>query len=293
MQTPLGLVDVSQQPVAHDAASQTHWPPTQCRGWPLASLPHAAPLPHWQLPATQRSALKLLQTVQLPVGIPVDGEPQSLKLVCEVSHVDGELQQPLHPLEALHTQVALVPVPVQVVPVGQTLPVEPQTQPPPVHRFALVGSQVAQTPGMVPQWVVLIVVWQLPMASQQPFGHDVESQTQPPETQRWPLGQALPPGPHEQLPPTQRSPVRPQLPHARPPEPHAVAGLALSAVQVAPVQQPVQVCWQPRQAPFEQVPPLPAAVQSMQLPPLVPHWKFVVGETQWFMLSQQPFGHDV
>ena len=63
LQTPLGLVDVSQQPVAHDAASQMHWPATQCRFGP-----QGAPLPHWQVPLAQRSAVKLSQAPQLALA---------------------------------------------------------------------------------------------------------------------------------------------------------------------------------------------------------------------------------
>ena len=47
-----------------------------------------------------------------------------------------------------------------------------------------------------------MVPWQVPATSQQPLGHEVASHTQPPETQCWPVGHTLPPGPQEQLPPT-------------------------------------------------------------------------------------------
>jgi hypothetical protein len=51
--------------------------------------------------------------------------------------VDPKQQPPLQ-LVVVHWQVALVPVPTQVVPVGQGPPVEPQTQAPLLgsHRFA-------------------------------------------------------------------------------------------------------------------------------------------------------------
>lgn len=122
---------MSQQPVGHDAESQTHWPPTHSRPAPQAAL-----APHWQTPLTQLSALPATHAMQVPLA------PQARKLLFVVSHVDAELQQPVQPLEPLHTQVAVAPLPVQVVPDGQALPVEPQTQPPLVHRLALVASQV-------------------------------------------------------------------------------------------------------------------------------------------------------
>ena len=127
----MALAERSQQPVGHDAESQTHWPPTHSRPAPQGAL-----APHWQLPFTQLSALPATQATQLPLA------PQARKLVLVGSHVDAELQQPPHPLEALHTQVAAAPLPLHVVPAGQALPVEPQTQPPLVHRLALVASQV-------------------------------------------------------------------------------------------------------------------------------------------------------
>ena len=77
------------------------------------------------------------QVLQLAVV----GEPQALKLVCEVSHVDGEVQQP-EQVVVSQTQVAAAPVPLHLVPGGQTSPVEPQTQAPLVHAFAVVASQV-------------------------------------------------------------------------------------------------------------------------------------------------------
>lgn len=138
-------------------------------------------MPHWHTPALQRSALIELHAVQ----VAVDGEPQARKLLCDISQVEGELQQPVQPLAALQTQAALVPLPVQTVPVGQTSPVEPHTQLPAVHRFAVVGLHVWHKPPCVaPQLLVSIVVWQLPCWSQQPLGHEVASQTQLPERQR-------------------------------------------------------------------------------------------------------------
>ena len=278
----------SQQPVGHDAESHTQLPLTHCR-----PAPQAAWVPHMHEPLLQRSALLMSQVVQLTV----DGEPQCWKFDVIVSQVEAELQQPSQPLVASHTHVAAAPVPLHLVPVGQAAPVEPQTQPPLEHRLALVRSHVLQAaPPVAPQWVVSIVVWHWPLPSQQPVGHEVASQTQVPvaPSQRWPAAQAVPPGPHEQAPPTQRSAVMPQLVHELPPVPQPVAGLVSLGVQLEPVQQPSQVCAQPRQAPVgEQVLPgsAPPLVQSTQLPPLVPHCAFD-GVTHAVPL-QQPLAHEV
>ena len=86
----------------------------------------------------------------------------------------------------------------------------------------------------------------------------------------------------------------PQLVHELPPVPQPVAGLLSLGVQLEPVQQPSQVCAQPRQAPVgEQVLPgsAPPLVQSTQLPPLVPHCVFD-GVTHTVPL-QQPLAHEV
>src|SRR5204863_9992186 len=120
---------------------------------------------------------------------------------------------------------AAPPAPVQVVPVGHVAPVEPQTQPPLVHTLALVASQVVQLPGVLPQLVVSMVLWQTPPASQQPLGHELASHTQVPAvSQRCPAAQVLPPGPHEQAVPTQRSALAPQAMQAAPPVAQPVAG---------------------------------------------------------------------
>ena len=133
----------SQQPVGHEAELHTHCPLTHC--WPDAQT--VPPGPHEQAPPTQRSALLVSQVVHVPVV----GEPQWRKLVCDVSQVEPSMQQPVQPLEPLHTQVAALPVPVQVVPAGHGPPVEPHTQLPPLHRFALVASQLVQLAPPPPQ----------------------------------------------------------------------------------------------------------------------------------------------
>lgn len=213
----------------------------------------------------------------------VVGEPQALKLVCEVSQLDGDVQQP-EQVVASQTQVAAAPVPLHLVPAGQTSPVEPQTQAPLVHAFELVALQVLHwPPGVVPQLVVSMVVWQLPITSQQPVGHEVASHTQPPLTQRWPLGHAIPPAPHEQVVPTQRSAVMPQATHAAPPVAQPTAGPG--ELQVLPAQQPpTQVAAQPAQTPLRHASP---AAHGVQAPPALPHAAVVVPSTQLLLPSQQ------
>ncbi|MDB4967385.1 MAG: hypothetical protein JWN44_3074 [Myxococcales bacterium] len=204
-----------------------------------------------------------------------------------VSQAVGELQQPAQPLVALQTQLAVAPLPLQVVPAGQAAPVEPQAQAPLVQRFALVASQVLQVPGVAPQLAVSMVLWQTPAASQQPPGHDEPSQTQPPATQRWPAVQLVPPGPHEQAVPTQRSAPLPQAVQAAPPVAQPVAGSG--ALQVLPAQQPpVQLLAQPVQAPLvhDSMPP-----QAVQAAPFLPQ-AASDGVTQLPPASQQP-AHEV
>jgi hypothetical protein len=238
-----------------------------------------------QEPPVQRSALLTSQALH----VPDDGEPQCWKLPCDISQVEPEVQQPVQPLVALHTQVALAPLPLQTVPAGQAAPVEPHAQAPLAQRFALVGLQVAQLPPpVVPQLLVSIVLWQAPEASQQPLGHDVASQTQPPETQRWPAAQTLPPGPHEQPLPTQRSASVPQATQAAPPVAQPTPGPGV--LQLEPAQQPpVQVTAQPAQAPLTQLSP---EVHGVQLLPPLPHC-VSDGVTQLPVPSQQPLGHEV
>jgi hypothetical protein len=75
-----------------------HCPPTQ-----RVPSAHGALVPHRQAPLLQRSVLLMSQPAQVPPF--TDGAPHSLKLVVVVSHVDGELQQPVQPLVASQTQV--------------------------------------------------------------------------------------------------------------------------------------------------------------------------------------------
>lgn len=73
--------------------------------------------------------------------------------------------------------------------------------------------------------------------AQQPFAHEVASQTQAPARHRWPVAhEGL--APHWQLPPAAQvsAVVGLQLEHAEPPEPQVVVE---AGVQVGPLQQPL------------------------------------------------------
>ena len=165
----------------------THRPATHCR-----PAPQGASVPHMHEPAVQRSAVNESHAVQVIVV----GEPQCWKLVCVVSQVEPDVQQPPQPLEASHTQVAALPLPpVQVVPAGQAAPVEPQTQLLLVvsQRLVDVVAQVVQALPTVPHCVSVSGETQFEPA-QQPLGHKVALQplhtpsVVPPQ---------LPPAPHE------------------------------------------------------------------------------------------------
>jgi hypothetical protein len=120
--------------------------------------------------------------------------------------------------------------------------------------------------------------------SQQPAGHAVPSQTQPPETQCLPVAQgaALP---HRQAPPDEQvsAATSSHATHACAPVPHAAADGG--ELQVAPEQQPFAQFeeLQPLQTPALQVP----GEQSEQAPPPVPQAEVAVPGRQ-AVPEQQP-----
>ena len=148
------------------------------------------------------------------------------------------------------------------------------------------------------------------MPAQQPFGHDVPSQTQTPPLQRWPAPQGGPLAPQAQVPfGRQRSAFAPQVVHAPPPVPQ----LPTPAVrQLVPEQQPLAHDTPSQtQAPLTQcwpaahgAPPLPhtqapfgeqwsdrTGSQGLQAPPPLPHASIAGG---WQLPPlQQPVGHEV
>jgi hypothetical protein len=174
-----------QQPVAHDVASHTHAPPTQC--CPLA---HAAPVPHAQVPPDEQESARTgshatQATPPAPHARAVVGELQVLPV-----------QHPVHVL----AQVPHAPL-LQSSPDGQGV----QEEPPRPHAVAS---------GLV---------LQLLLELQHPLAHDVASHTHAPPTQCWPAAHGAP-VPHAQLPPaqvsartesqaTQAEPVAPLTPH--------------------------------------------------------------------------------
>jgi hypothetical protein len=103
-------------------------------------------------------------------------------------------QQPFGHEVASQTQVALVPLPEQRVPDGQTPPVEPQTQLLEVASQRLVDdvAQVTQALPAGPQAVSVSGVTQLE-PEQQPFGHKVALQ---PEQTPSVVAPQVPPAPH-------------------------------------------------------------------------------------------------
>jgi hypothetical protein len=96
----LQLLLLSQQPLAHEVASHTHAPPTQC--WPTA---HGAPVPHAQVPPAQ---------------------------VSERTESHATHAEPVAPLTPHWPTVATWQTPLTQQPLGHD--VESQTQLPPEHR---------------------------------------------------------------------------------------------------------------------------------------------------------------
>lgn len=193
-----GVVHVvpEQQPLAHEAASQTHLPPAHS-----CPVPHAALPPQVQVPLAEQPSAFVPQLVHVAPAVPH-------AIAVGVVHVLPE-QHPLGQLEALQPLQAPL---VHVSPFGHMEHVPPAAP----HAF-----------GFVPGWQVF--PWQ------QPVGHDVASHTHVPLEHAWPL-------PHAALPPQvqvpraeQPSAVAPQAMHAAPAVPQAVVE---GVVHVFPEQHP-------------------------------------------------------
>lgn len=110
--------------------------------------------------------------------------------------------------------------PTHCCPAAQTAPLPQAQVPEEVQVSARSGSQAAHAPPIVPHVEGVAALHVVPL--QQPEGHEVESQTQAPDTQRWPA-------PHWAFEPQRHSPVAQlsadvalQLPHAPPPLPQSV-----------------------------------------------------------------------
>ncbi len=218
----------SQQPPGHDAALQTHLPPTQ--RW--AEL-HAGEVPHEQTPVAEqlsaRVASQPMQTVpplpqlvtdgalqtapaQQPVGQLVALQPLQCPAV-QVWPAGQAVQAPPPPPHELtlsplrHTPAEQHPfgqevpsqtqvLPAQRCPGAQVAPV-PQRQAPSAEQLSDRASQARQLAPALPQVATERVEQMAPL--QQPPGQDVASQTQSPPLQRWPPAHAAD-APHAQLP---------------------------------------------------------------------------------------------
>lgn len=171
-------------------------------------------------------------------------------------------QQPVRQDSALHTQRPLE----QRCPGAHAASVPHRQAPPAPHESASIGSHATHVAPPIPH--VLVDRARHSAPSQQPAGHDRESQTHRPTRHRWPAGQV---GPSPQAHPpatsqwsarimsqgTQRLPSTPQL-------------AWLAGLQVAPEQHPSGhvLALQPLQTPPSHASPVGQALHSS--PPL-PH----------------------
>jgi hypothetical protein len=212
---------LAQQPPGHDVESHTQLPPLQ--RWPLAQ---ANPAPQSQTPATQESAPMPHGWHRLPgvlhalVEVIVQTLPMQQPFGHEVaSHTHAPPEQrcpPVHRVFPPHVHApltqpsarveshAMQPEPgmPQAVTLGVGLHVGPEQHPPqlvvlqpehappeqlwPPGHVWHVTPPAPQAFGSFPAWHVLLL-------SQQPDGHEVESQTQTPAKQRWPAAHGDPP----------------------------------------------------------------------------------------------------
>ena len=265
-------VTPAQQPEGHEAASQTHPPPSQ-----RDPAGHGFAMPHPQVPSAR-------QLSDVVVSHAMQVEPP----VAQAATVGGstQLEPEQHPVEhELESQA-----PPQTPPVHAAAPQSVHEAPPEPHCADVVPARQ-----VVP--------------SQQP-AHEVPSQMHAPLTQRWPVAQGDP-VPQRQAPPVQVSvSSASHAMQAPPPEPHA-SGVGI-ATQLVPEQQPpAQVVESHTQAPIEQRCPAehggplphaqsPAGLQrsdvigshaTQALPP-VPH-VVMPDIVQTSEAVQQPDGQDV
>lgn len=181
-------------------------------------------MPQAHAPDVQRSDLAS-HAAQLMPAAPhavVDWVPVSTQVLPE--------QQPVEQLAAVHVQVPLV----QTCPAAHAAPA-PHRHAPPVQAFVFPVHAAHAAPPVPQAAAVCAVPMMHAPALQQPVGQLVASHTQAPPTQRCPAPHAAP-VPQRHAPVVQRSPVRPQLVHAAPAAPQAVA---LVGVQTLPAQQPL------------------------------------------------------
>jgi hypothetical protein len=181
----------------HEVESQTQLPDTQC--WPDA---HAAVAPHAHAPLEQDLPVCVQSTHEAP-GPPHVVSPLGWQVPSEAQQPEQEVESQTQLPDAQcwpEAHAALAPQ--WHAPLEQVLPVWVQsTQEEPV-----------------PPQVALALVWQVPSEAQHPE-HEVESQTQLPDTQCWPDAHAAV-VPHAQAPTEQVLPVWVQSTQAppRPPQ---------------------------------------------------------------------------
>jgi hypothetical protein len=180
----------------------------------------------------------------------------------------------------------------------------PHWHEPPVQTSVAEGSHVVHDAPPVPHVIGEGVV-HFPDA-QQPFGHDVESHTQPLPEHRCPVTQAAPPL-HVHSPPVQLSPVVPQAVHPPPFTPHAVVDCSWQTLfEQQPFGHDAAVHWQlfPTHSSPEPhgSPPLHVHAPDVEHPSAVfPHgWHPAPAAAHVFTDSivqllpeQQPLGHVV
>ena len=255
-----------QQPVGHEAVSQTHAPAMQ-----FCPTPHAGPVPHVHPPPRQPSAFVAGQAVQSAPPL-----PQTPSVVAGEVHV-APVQQPSGHDAASQTQtppehswpvVHATPLPHAQSPVAEQWSAcvaahAMQRSPPKPHADSERGSHVGpeqQPVGHVaahplhvprvqlspagqlwhdapplPQAPTASPSWQAP-AAQHPAGHDTPSHTQAPLRHRWP-GEHAGPMPQLQTPAAEQPSVVSALQglHVAPGTLHAERDVG---VHVAPSQQP-------------------------------------------------------
>ena len=239
-----------QQPVGQDCALHTHFPP-----WHSSPLPHAPPDPHEQAPSEQPSEVAGSHAVHEVPFVPQAPVPVAVTHFAPSQHPDGHdtPSQTQFPLTQCWFAAHAGPVPHEQVPVFEQLSVRigshimqpdppkpqalderalhvgPEQQPAahviaqPLHvpfvHISPFGQLWHEEPPL-PHASPLLPAWHLSLASQQPVGHEVPSQTHWPLRQRWPVWHASP-EPHLHCPPTQASadPGRHAM-HAAPTAPH-------------------------------------------------------------------------
>jgi hypothetical protein len=259
-----------QQPLAHDSASQTQAPPTQC--W---LSPHGAAVPQRQEPfVAQRSAVIPQAAHAAPPGAQLDSD--------NVRQVFPE-QQPLPHDMASQTQLP----PTQRCPIAQATPAPQAHKPALVQVSAIVGSHAAQAAPADPQRPSDRDTQELP--SQQPVGHEPASHMHRLALHFWPTPHGAP-VPHTQAPAAEQ-PSAFVMSHPTQTAPAYAQVETEGALQVAPEQQPLGhvVLLQPLQRPAVQV---WFGGQVSQLLPPPPH-ELLVSPARQAPPEQQPSGHEV